>query len=412
MKLKSKHIILFFFLSCVFSIKNINAQESNSPAKVSFELGSGLQISSENENYQFGIGGMIQPSISFEQIEDNDPDYFLNAKRTYFNISGKAVKEKVSFFIQTDFSLNKPLLDAWLAYHIHSSTTITVGQKQNIGNNREMLVMEDQLQFIERSILSTQFSGSGREFGLYVDSKINFSNIILKPAIGITSGDGRNSFGSDSRDVDLGGFKYSARLDLYPLGAFTENNDKCIADIAHEEKPKFVIGAAASYNDGASNITGEGHGDFLIYNVNGKQQLPDYRKLYADILFKCKGISLMGEYVVATATSLEQTYTDELGQAPLLPTQISEYLALGTAYNASIGYTLKKGYGLDVRYAATQPEFEFNPNSLTGEMTEMSIGFSRYLKGNNLKLHASISQVTVGSDQNITRGNLMFQVRF
>ena len=120
----------------------------------------------------------------------------------------------------------------------------------------------------------------------------------------------------------------------------------------------------------------------------------------------------MGEYVIATATSLEQTYTDDLGQSPLLPTQISEYLALGTAYNASIGYTLKKGYGLDVRYAATQPEFEFNPSSLIGELTEMSVGFSRYLKGNNLKLHASISQVTVGSDQNITRGNLMFQVRF
>lgn len=403
--------MILLVLTIILSKESI-AQNGDIPANVSFELGNGLQISSQNGNYVFGLGGMIQPTIGFEQIEDNDADYFLNSRRSYFNIQGKAVQEKVSFLIQTDFSLTQPLLDAWLSYQVHSSTAITVGQKQTIGNNREMMIMEDQLQFVDRSLLSSQFSASGREFGLYIDSKIQLGEIILKPSIAVTSGDGRNSFGSDSRDVDLGGMKYAARLDILPLGAFTENNDLCIADLAHEERPKLVIGAAASYNDGASNITGEGHGDFLIYNIEGKQQLPDYRQLYADILFKFKGISVLGEYVIATATSLEQTYTDNLGQAPLLPTQISEFLALGSGYNATVGYTLKKGYGLDIRYSAVQPEFEFNPNSLVGEWTETSVGFSRYLKGNSLKLHASISQITNDSDQNITRGNLMFQLRF
>ena len=126
----------------------------------------------------------------------------------------------------------------------------------------------------------------------------------IVPQVAITSGDGRNSFGTDSRDVDLGGLKYGARLDIYPLGFFSEGNDKSTADLAHEESPKLVLGVAASYNDGASHSAGEGHGDFFLYNADGRVQLPDYRQVYGDILVKYKGISVLGEYLIATATSL------------------------------------------------------------------------------------------------------------
>ncbi|MDP4826368.1 MAG: OprO/OprP family phosphate-selective porin [Flavobacteriales bacterium] len=388
------------------------AQDDGSAASVGFELGNGLQIATQDGAYQFGIGGMLQPSIGFMKTDDNEADYFLNARRSYFNISGKAVNEKVNFFIQVDFSSAQALLDAWVAYQVHPTTSITFGQKQTIGNNREMLVMEDQLQFMNRSLLSTAYSRTGREFGLFINSSFGSEKFIVEPAIAITSGDGRNSFGSDSRDVDLGGLKYAARVDIYPLGKFTGNNRQVIADLAHEEKPKLVIGAAASYNDGASGMTGEGHGDFYIYNVEGSVQLPDYRKVYGDMLFKFKGFSLLGEYVIATATSLQQTYTDQLGQAPLLPTQISQFLALGRGYNGSLGYTTKNGYGVDLRYAAVQPEFEFNTNSLIGEMSELTLGFSRYLKGNNLKLHGSVSQVSDLRADKTIQGNIMFQVRF
>ena len=263
----------------------LSAQTATSDHQSNFELGSGLNFSFNEGNYRFKLSGMVQPSMAFEKIEDEEADYFLNSKRTYFNFSGKDVQEKVSFFLQTDFSLGTPLLDAWIGFHPNEEFNIYFGQKQTIGNNREMMIMENYLQFPNRSLLSTALSNSGREFGLFMDYSIG-TDLVIVPQVAVTSGDGRNSFGSDSRDVDFGGLKYAARLDVYPLGEFSEDNEKMIADLAHEESPKLLIGAAASFNDGASNITGEGHGDFFLYNARGENQLPDYRQVYYDLLLK------------------------------------------------------------------------------------------------------------------------------
>lgn len=382
---------------------------------VNFELGSGVNFNFNEGAYQFKLGGMIQPYFAMDKTEKLDADYFLNAKRTYFNFSGKAVEEKVSFFIQTDFSLSAPLLDAWVAFHPTEQFNITFGQKQTIANNREMMVMETYLQFPDRSLLSTSLSNTGREFGLFLDYTLMLSDIALVPQVAVTSGDGRNSFGSDSRDVDLGGLKYAVRLDLYPLGKFSEGNEKLVADLAHEEKLKVLIGTAASFNDGSSNAIGEGHGDFLLYNALGKNQLPDYRQVYSDLLLKYKGFSLLGEYAVASATNLDGTFTDVAGTTELAVTQISEYLALGTALNVQLGYVTKSGYAADFRYSTTTPEFDKNANSALREMDALTLGLSKYFKENDLKLQTAFSSINDKSgitEVNTLRAELVLQVIF
>ncbi|MAX80075.1 MAG: hypothetical protein CL843_07860 [Crocinitomicaceae bacterium] len=381
--------------------------------EVNFELGKGLNYSFNEGAYQFKISGMMQPYFAVENNENADePDYLMNSKRTYLNFSGKALEEKVSFFFQADFSLNDPLLDAWVAYQPFGNFIVTAGQKQNITNNREMLFMETNLQFPDRSLLSTSFSQTGREFGLFVENTFGGDRFAVVPQVSVTSGDGRNSFGSDSRDVDLGGVKYGARLDVYPLGLFTEGNEKLVADLAHEEKPKLVIGGAYSYNDGASNAVGEGHGDVYLYNALGEQQLPDYRQVYADILFNYKGFSLLGEYALATATSLEGSYADEAATEVIIPTQISEFLALGSAYNAQIGYVTKSGYALDLRYSQVTPEFEDNANSIITETTGYTVGFSKYFKDNALKLQVAGSSYDNELTGNTFMGEFLVQVIF
>lgn len=388
------------------------AQAPQSPHKAGFELGNGLNFSFNDEAYFFRLSGMIQPSFAFERVDERDPDYFFNAKRTYFNMSGRALKEKVSFFMQTDFSLASPLLDAWLAYHPTDNITLTVGQKQTIANNREMMVMEDLLQFADRSLLSSSFSQTGREMGIYAEWRAKAGNVGIVTQGAVTSGDGRNSFGADSRDVDLGGLKYGGRVDVYPLGFFSPGNELLMADLMHEQELKMVIGFAGSYNDGASNPVGEGHGDFLLYNSRGTTQLPDYRQLYADVLAKYRGFSFLAEYVVATATSLEGIYTDISANEPLRPTEISEFLALGTSYNAQLGYATLSGYGLDVSYSALTPEFAENTASIIAETTAWTFGFSRYFKENDLKIQTSLSAINGPQDTNTLMGSLIFQVVF
>ncbi len=402
---------LFICLSVLFSI-NAVAQDSTAVNKASFELGSGLNFSFNHAKYNFKISGMVQPAVSFDKLESNDADYILNSRRTYLNFGGNAVDEKVSFFLQMDFSKSNPLLDAWIAWQPVNDFKVTFGQMQTFANNREMMVMENYLQFPDRGLLSTSYSRTGREMGLFLEYGLSFGTIKVKPRVAVTSGDGINSFGVDSRDVDLGGLKYAGRLDIYPLGEFKPGNDNLIADIMHEDKLKMVIGGAASYNDGASEAVGEGHGDFVLYDGKGASQQPDYRQVYGDILLKYHGFSFLGEYVVATATSLEGTYTSTAVTDALLPTQISEYLALGTGYNAQLGYVCKAGYGLDFRYGGTKPEFENNLGSVISETNAWTVGLSKYCKGNALKVQAAVTSTDYSDDSNRIAGTLLVQLVF
>ena len=404
-----KKLFVYFYILGLIPVALVGLQAQNT---ANFELGNGLNFSLNDGAYQFKIGGMIQPSLNLEMMNSAKPDYYFNVKRSFFNISGTALKEKVSFLLQTDFSLGSPLLDAWVAYMPLKDLNIAFGQKQSIANNREMLIMEDKFQFADRSLLSTELSGSGREFGLFISQKIALKNIGLVPQVAVTSGDGRNSFGIDSRDSDKGGLKYSGRIDLYPLGFFTAGNGDLIADLEHEKKLKLVVGGAASYNDGASSSVGEGHGDFQLYDANGTPKFPDYRKFYGDILVKYRGFSFLGELAMTSATSLNGSYTVASNSSPLVPTQISQYLALGTAFNTQLGYVTKSGYALDLRYDALMPEFGNNVNSIIKETTGMTIGLSKYFKHNNLKLQTSFSSFSYGDNTSQLSGSFLVQLVF
>jgi hypothetical protein len=382
--MKKYTLILVFFLSYQ---TNLLAQN-----KTSVDFENGLLLSLNDGKYSFQFGGFIQPSFIFESINGESPNLYMNAKRAFLQMGGKAVEEKVSFFIQTNFSETRPLYDAWVAYHPSEKLTFTFGQKQNVANNREMLYREDRLQFTERSDLSTQLSVTGREFGIFVEGKYG-SKIGWMPMGAITSGDGRNSFGVDSRDVDLGGLKYAGRLDVYPLGFFTKGNELFSSDLMHEPKPKLVIGTAGSINQGATNAVGEGHGDFLLYNENGKMALPNYRQLYADILAKYKGFSVLLEFGNASASGLEQNFSDEKAILRLAPGQISSFMRLGNSFNSQFGYVTKNGYSFDVRYGQSLPEFALYTGNLLATNENITLGFTRFFKGHNSKIQSSLSRV-------------------
>lgn len=398
-----------------FAFQGAKAQVSTKQPKqhqASFDLGSGLNFSFNDGAYAFNMGGMIQPYFSMYNAAEAEVDYFLNAKRTYFNLGGEARNEKLDFFVQMDFSRADPLLDVWIGYEPVKGLKMHFGQMQNIANNREMLLMENNLQFVERSALSTTFSRTGRELGGFVEYALELGNVVLVPQVSMTSGDGKNSFGVDSRDPDIGGFKYSTRIDLYPFGKFSEGNDEQIADLPGEEKLKMVIGVAASMNDGASDTLGEGHGELFLYNKLGQRQLPDYRKLCGDVLVKYKGFSFLGEYMIATAAGLSGAFLNESASVNLIPTQISEMLALGTAYNAQLGYVTGSGYGVDFRYSGVQTEFEENPRSYLKNCSMWSVGVTKYVHGNNLKLHLGYTSMQPKGEDASSLAEFMVQVAF
>jgi hypothetical protein len=375
----------------------------------SYDFGNGINFSFNEGAYQFGITGFIQPSYFNESVSGQDDRNAFNSKRTYIQFGGAALKEKVSFFIQLDYSLSDPLLDAWMAYHPFEQVSISFGQKQTFVNNREMTYREDRLQFNNRSFLSQNLSETGREFGLFIESKFG-EKFGIAPMFALTSGDGRNSFGQDSRDSDIGGIKIGGRLDLYPLGFFKEGNELTSADLGREERIKFVLGIAASQNYGASGATGEGHGDFFLYDSNGNNSLPDYRQLYIDLLLKYKGLSFLGEYANASATNIDEVYIDENATQILAPMQISEFLVLGDSFNFQVGYATKNGYSFDIRHEISTPEFDNYSESLLPDANATTFGFSKYFYGNSLKLQSSYSIVNPAIGKNINQFEILFQI--
>jgi hypothetical protein len=378
-----------------------------------YTMGDGFKFSFNEGNYIFNLGGFIQPSYTYSQLEDADSQNEFNSRRSYLILSGMALKEKVSFMVQTDYSLNEPLLDAWVAYHPTAHTVITMGQKQTFVNNREMTYREDRLQFADRSLLSTDLSDTGREFGLFAQTRFTlFDQLGIAPMAAVTSGDGRNSFGENSRDADLGGLKIGARLDIYPLGYFKEGNDLYSADLLREDSFKMVLGGAISKNSGASSAVGEGHGDFLLYAADGDINLPDYTQAYIDILMKFKGFSLLAEFTDASVGDIGIAYVDENSTAILAPGEISQRLALGESYNVQLGYVLKSGWSLDLRTQATTPEFDLNPDSVLRDYSSYTVGVTKYFKSNNLKMQAAFTSVDYTNLGTQTIGEFLVQIAF
>lgn len=378
-----------------------------------YDMGSGFKFSFNEGNYVFNLGGFIQPSYTFSQFENEDSTNEFNSRRSYLILSGKALKEKVSFMVQTDYSLNEPLLDAWVAYHPTKFTTITMGQKQTFVNNREMTYREDRLQFADRSFLSKDLSQTGREFGLFAQSRFTFFDQLgIAPMAAVTSGDGRNSFGSNSRDADLGGLKIGGRLDVYPLGYFKEGNELYSADLMREESFKLVIGGALSKNTGASSTVGEGHGDFLLYGTDGDINLPDYTQVYIDILMKYKGFSLLAEYADASVDGIGVAFVDEASTTLLAPGEISQRLALGESYNVQLGYVLQSGWSLDVRAQSSTPEFDTVPDSVLRDYSSYTLGVSKYFKANNLKMQAAFTSIDYAALGTQTIAEFLVQIAF
>ena len=406
----------------LLSISYVFSQESERN-NASFSLGDGISFSFNEGDYEFNIYGFIKPTYIYndEKIYTADGEYsnvFRQFKSQNSNLffTGFAKDEKLSFTIQMDYSSSNPLVEAFIGYHFNENTTLYFGQMQVNHNNLEMTYNEDRLRFTNRGILSQTYTENGEEFGLFFETSFGKS-IIFKPTLAITSGDGKNSFGDDSRDSDKGGVKFGSRINIFPFGDFSIGNRLSTVDLMHEERPKVQIGFAYSKNMGASNKVGDGHGDFILYDDSGDELFPDYSQLFLDLNLKYRGFSLVLEYADAFASGLDQIYTDPNAFNLLIPQQISEYLVVGDSQGLQFGYFTKNGISIDLIYENLNPEFDSYGSSILRKSSNMGVGISKYLAGNNLKIQASLFKTGYENlnnlnDDEFISGSFLVQIAF
>lgn len=406
----------------LLSISYVFSQESERN-NASFSLGDGISFSFNEGDYEFNIYGFIKPTYIFndEKIYNADGEYsnvFRQFKSQNSNLffTGFAKDEKLSFTIQMDYSSSNPLVEAFIGYHFNEKTKLYFGQMRVNHNNLEMTYNEDRLRFTNRGILSQTYTDNGEEFGLFFETSLG-KLIIFKPTLAITSGDGKNSFGDDSRDSDKGGVKFGSRINIFPFGDFSMGNRLSTVDLIHEERLKVQIGFAYSKNMGASNKVGDGHGDFILYDDSGDELFPDYSQLFLDLNLKYKGFSLVLEYADAYASGLDQIYTDPNAFNLLIPQQISEYLVVGDSQGIQFGYFTKNGISIDFIYENLNPEFDSYGSSVLRKSSNMGVGISKYLAGNDLKIQASIFKTGYENlnnldDDEFMSGSFLVQIAF
>ena len=404
-----KLIITIIFL---LSISYVYSQQSERNS-ASFSLGDGISFTFNEGKYKFDIFGFIRPSYIYseDKIFNNDGSYSnvyrqFKSQNSNLYFTGEAIDEKLSFTIQMDYSSSDPLVEAFIGYHINEKTTLYFGQMQVYHNNLEMTQNEDQLRLASRGLISDTYTESGEEFGIFLETSFG-NSFLVEPKFAITSGDGRNSFGVDSRDSDKGGVKFGSRVNIFPLGSFEDGNQDSTVDLTNEEKLKAQVGFAFSKNFGASNLVGDGHGDFILYDNLGNEQFPDYSQLFFDLNLKYKGFSLLFEYADSFASGLNGIYTDPNGFNVLQPEEISEYLILGDSQGIHFGYFTKNGYSLDVIYEQLNPEFVSGLNPIFRESNNFGIGLSKYLSDNNIKLQASLFKTEIKNNLNVNDDEYM-----
>ena len=421
-------ILAIVFVSRNYSQVSLDISDANfeHQNKLDFTIGNGLSFNFNDSNHVFKIGGMIQSSYinNRHTIADLTPTNLIGIKRSYFNLSGFMNKGLFSFLIQTNFSESSPLLDAWVAYHPYENLHFYFGQRMTPCNNLSMQYMEYDLQFSSRNYLSKNFSETGREFGFFMESNFELGKLGIEPILAITSGDGINSFGQNSLDSDVGGFKYGARLNLYPMGFFKPGNKNVGHDIMKEEYLKLLIGASSSLNVGVSHKVGEGHfnqefitdGTFQFYDSDslGLVRYPNYLKNNLDFSLKYKGFNALVEYVNTAAYKLQGSALNNNASVLLDTTQISEFLVLGNAYNVQLGYVFKYDFSLDLRYGQSFKEFSFNSNSILRNYDSMGVGLTKYFSNRAVKtqLLARYINFYENTDLNQLTIECLLQIKF
>ncbi|MDG1477268.1 MAG: porin [Vicingaceae bacterium] len=291
------------------------------------------------------------------------------------------------------------ILDAVVKWNFYKNLSLWGGQTKLAGN-RERVVSSANLQLVDRSKLNSNFN-IDRDMGAQLRHHFTLGkNFVVREIFSVSQGEGRNI-----TDKNLGGYQYTSRIEFLPFGTFASKGDYVGGDIKREEKPKLAIGGTYDLHDRAvKNKSNQGSymerfddtGDFDGYFET------DITTIFADMMFKYKGFSLMGEYAVRT--SEQDSVTNANG------TKTGQVVAVGSGLNMQAGYLFKNNWEVAGRYTLTEWD-----KTVTGKeaQTQYTLGVSKYFKGHKLKVQSDITySETVGSLDNDLIYRLQFDLHF
>lgn len=353
---------IYLFVIATFLYINAKAQDITNN-----KFGKGIQTLAKDSSFYMKFS--IRMQNRFDGIHTNSsPPAFKDKfylKRARLKFDGFAFSPKLGYKMELDV-IDGTVLDAVIKWNFARNFYLWVGQTKLPGN-RERVISSQQLQFVDRSLLNAKFT-IDRDKGVQLRHHFDIGGIVIREIASVSIGEGKNFTGSST------GHDYTSRLEILPFGGFMNDGDYFGSDLKREERPKLALGITYDYNDKAVKSGGQ-LGEVLSETRN-------LSTVFADMIFKYRGLSLMAEYANKTVSNGTPTIIDTSGA-------FLESFYTGRAVNAQLGYLVKNNWEVAGRYTLVTPERITTNN----EISQYTFGISKYIVGHSLKIQSDFSLI-------------------
>lgn len=344
----------------------------------------------------------------FQYVEGLESNFMIRRARLKF--SGWAYSPKLKYKMELGLSnkdlsggassqysnASRMILDAYMEWNFYKGFSVLVGQTKLPGN-RERIVSSANMQFVDRSRLNSKFT-LDRDMGAMLKHKLTIGEQFkIKSIYSMAQGAGRNVTAGNLG----GGLSHTFKIEFLPFGDFTSKGDYTGGDTKREQKPKLAV--AIAYNSNVNSVRERGQKGSYITDINGDYVGKTLNTLYADLMFKYKGFSVMTEFAQRITTDGNEDMLDANDNNSVIGTYYT-----GTALNFQMGYLFKSNYEVAGRYTMITPQ---NLNVGNPE-TEYTLAFSKYVVGHKLKVQTDLGLRQIENSDDKLFWRLQFDIHF
>lgn len=368
--------ILLFALSVIISISLFAQTETDEKAFIDFDDGVGFVTPDSAFGMNMRFRMQNRAGYLFNDIDESS-EFEATVKRCRLRFDGFIKDSRLTYYIQLSFSrgdlaiddtyVHNIVRDAMVYYKFNEKFYVGFGQGKLPGN-RQRVISSGMQQFAERSIVNAEFN-IDRDFGFmtYYSDNLGFLHYNIKTAI--STGEGRNVVYSDEN------LAYTGRIELLPLGRFTNKGDFFEGDLEREPSPKISLAATYSHNFSANKTRGQ-RGEY-------SHEQRDITNIFADLLFKYNGWSFSAEYAKKIVDDpITYSQFPGWGSNPIV-------FYVGQGINTQLGYIFHNDIELAGRFSYIEPDNTM-PHPLKNRY-HYSLGATKYITKHKTKLQLNLN---------------------
>ncbi len=362
---------------CVVSVFMLSWQASaQSKKSLSTSFSNGIQFAAADTTFSLTLRFRVQNRVGYISSSESDlepKEFDFRVRRTRLRLDGFVLNPRLMYQVQLSFSRadqdwdisNVPnvLRDAMIWYRAKHGFSVGIGQGKLPGN-RQRVISSGEQQFTDRSIVNNALT-LDRDVGLFANYVSDSEVFAFRIKTAVTAGEGRNALPSNK------GLAYTGRLEILPLGVFSERNDYLEGDLLHEPRPKISFGVTAHFNSRAQRTGGE-LGPLLYEPRN-------LSSIHADFLFKHNGWAFSSEYLTRQNDN-PKTFDSNNNL---------RYVYAGQGVNTQLSYCTRKMWEVALRHSYLTPQRELEDVEL--QKTQYGICVGKYLNKHKVKVQTDVT---------------------